>query len=107
MHPIGQYGQQLRPVLIVLEFAPLTPKNIKTTKPPGKFKCYATSLDPPPPLSGKVGVTKMAPVPEGEMFCCKPVLWFQIQCIYSDPDPEFFTQFGSRCYEGDVITKFF
>ena len=53
MHPIGQYGQQLRPVLIVLEFAPLTPKNIKTTKPPGKFKCYATSLDPPPPFAGK------------------------------------------------------
>ena len=40
--------------------------NKKTTKPPGKFKSYATSIDPPPP-GGKARVAKMAPVPEGEI----------------------------------------
>ena len=43
-------------------------KNKKTTKTPGKFISYTTSLDPPPPLpGGKGGVSKMAPVPEGEI----------------------------------------
>ena len=60
--------QQLRPVLLVLELTLLTPIEIieKTTKPPGKFKSYATSLDPPPSPWRERGVAKMAPVPEGE-----------------------------------------
>ena len=47
---------QLRPVLIVLELAPLTPIEIrkKDNKTARKFKCYATSLDPPT-LVGKGG----------------------------------------------------
>ena len=44
--------RHMRPVFIVLELTLLTPIEIikKTTKPPGKFKSYATSL--PPPLAG-------------------------------------------------------
>ena len=45
--------RHMRPVFIVLELTLLTPIEIikKTTKPPGKFKSYATFL--PPPLGGK------------------------------------------------------
>ena len=58
------YCRQLRPVLIVLELAPLTPIEIKKGQQnhPGKFQ---KSLDPPLPLGGRGGVAKMAPVPEG------------------------------------------
>ena len=42
-------------------------KNKKTTKPSGKFISYATILIPPLP-GGRGGVSKMAPVPKGEIF---------------------------------------
>ena len=43
-------------------------KNKKTTKPPMKFISYATSLDLPPLPGGRGGVSKMALVPQGEIF---------------------------------------
>ena len=58
-------------------------KNKKTTKPPGKFISYATSLDPPPHPGGRGGVSKMAPVPEGEIFLpTTPALWVKNFILY-------------------------
>ena len=66
-HHGRQPCQQLRPVLIVLELAPLTLRKIKkTTKPPGRIQKLQKCSRPPPPGQGEVGISKMAQVPEGE-----------------------------------------
>ena len=60
---------QLRPVLIVLKLAHLTPRKIQRRQQDArKFKIYANFLDTPPPPWGKGGVSKMVRVPEGEIF---------------------------------------
>ena len=67
------FCQQLRPVLIVLELAPLRPRKIKdnTNRENSKFSH-------PPPPQGTGGVSKMARVPKGEIFSpTTPTLWLK------------------------------
>ena len=60
--------KQLRQVIIVLELAPLTPIKIKRRQNHLGNSEVTQLFSTPPPLHGeRVGVSKMLPVPEGEI----------------------------------------
>ena len=67
---LGMLCLQLRPVLIVLELAPLTLRKLKDDKKTREIqnlrKIILTPPPPPNPGGGKGGLSKMAQVPEGE-----------------------------------------
>ena len=72
--------QQLRPALIVLELAPLTPRKMKRRQNhPEIHKLHNISC-PPPLHGGRGGVSKMAPVPEGHVLTHQK-LAFECQLI--------------------------
>ena len=66
---LGMLCLQFRPVLIVLELAPLTLRKLKDDKKTREIqnlrKIILTPPPPPNPGGGKGGLSKMAQVPEG------------------------------------------
>ena len=68
---VGISCPQLRPVLIVLELAPLTQRKLKYDNKTHKIQKFMHIISipcTPPPSGGEGGLSKMAQVPKGEKF---------------------------------------